>query len=63
VRENNQAALALYQRFGFVETGRRKEYYVDNREDALILTLPELSQASMDALHCPGEITAWRRSN
>lgn len=63
VRENNQAALALYHRFGFIQTGRRKEYYIDNREDALILTLPELNHASMDALDCPGEFSAWRRPN
>lgn len=63
VRENNRAALALYHRFGFVQTGRRKEYYIDNREDALILTLPELSWASLDGLRCPGEFSAMRRSN
>lgn len=37
VRASNQAALSLYQRFGFQEAGRRKRYYQDNGEDALIL--------------------------
>lgn len=37
VRASNQAAIALYQRFGFQEAGRRKRYYQDNGEDALIL--------------------------
>lgn len=38
VRPSNQAALALYGSMGFVETGRRKGYYQDNQEDALLMT-------------------------
>lgn len=37
VRPSNIAALALYQSQGFVIQGRRKQYYTDNGEDALIL--------------------------
>ena len=37
VRPSNQAALALYHAFGFAEQGRRKHYYPDTGEDALIL--------------------------
>ena len=37
VRPSNTAALALYRKFGFREEGRRKGYYEDNVEDALIL--------------------------
>ena len=37
VRPSNCAALRLYGKFGFREEGRRKEYYEDNGEDALIL--------------------------
>lgn len=37
VRASNQAAISLYQQFGFQEAGRRKRYYQDNGEDALIL--------------------------
>ena len=37
VRASNQAALSLYQKFGFQLAGRRKRYYQDNNEDALIL--------------------------
>jgi ribosomal-protein-alanine N-acetyltransferase len=38
VRPSNLAAQKLYQRFGFVEVGRRKNYYPaqHGREDALI---------------------------
>jgi len=42
VRSSNQRALRLYQRFGFVVVGRRREYYRaqhDAREDALVMQL------------------------
>jgi ribosomal-protein-alanine N-acetyltransferase len=38
VRVSNEAAIALYRKYGFDEVGRRPRYYSDNREDALILT-------------------------
>ena len=39
VRPSNQAAISLYKSFGFVEIGRRKNYYPsDNgREDAIAM--------------------------
>lgn len=37
VRPSNAAALALYEAFGFKAAGRRRRYYQDNGEDALIL--------------------------
>jgi ribosomal-protein-alanine N-acetyltransferase len=37
VRVSNLGAIALYERFGFEVRGRRNGYYVDNREDALIM--------------------------
>lgn len=37
VRATNQPALALYQKFGFKTAGRRRGYYKDTGEDALIL--------------------------
>jgi ribosomal-protein-alanine N-acetyltransferase len=37
VKPSNQAALSLYQKFGFQEAGRRRRYYKDTGEDALIL--------------------------
>ena len=42
VRPSNTAALALYHAFGLKEMGRRKHYYSDNGEDALILWLDAL---------------------
>jgi ribosomal-protein-alanine acetyltransferase len=37
VRESNRAAQAFYGATGFVETGRRRGYYADPQEDALLL--------------------------
>jgi len=37
VRESNAAARALYARFGFAEVGRRRGYYREPVEDALVL--------------------------
>lgn len=39
VRPSNSGAIALYQKFGFAEAGRRKRFYRDPDEDGLILTL------------------------
>src|SRR5690606_11661158 len=39
VRETNETAINMYKSFGFVEDGRRKEYYKDNHEDAILMTL------------------------
>lgn len=37
VRASHVGAIALYESFGFEVAGRRKKYYSDNQEDALIL--------------------------
>ena len=37
VRASNAPAIALYEKLGFREIGRRKNYYRNPREDALIL--------------------------
>jgi ribosomal-protein-alanine N-acetyltransferase len=37
VRTSNHAAIRLYERFGFRVAGRRRGYYHDNREDAVIM--------------------------
>jgi [ribosomal protein S18]-alanine N-acetyltransferase len=37
VRESNQAARRLYEKWAFVEAGRRKAYYQNPQEDAVIL--------------------------
>lgn len=37
VRASNESAQALYACLGFVQVGRRKNYYLNPKEDALIL--------------------------
>ena len=37
VRQSNAPARALYEKLGFAEVGRRKNYYRNPKEDALIL--------------------------
>lgn len=37
VRASNEPAKALYETMGFTQVGRRKNYYLAPREDALIL--------------------------
>lgn len=45
MRVSNRAASALYHKLGFQEVGRRKRYYRDNDEDALLLSLTGLQEA------------------
>jgi [ribosomal protein S18]-alanine N-acetyltransferase len=47
VRTSNDPAIRLYERFGFRPAGKRRAYYHDNREDALIMwrTVPERATA------------------
>jgi len=37
VRPSNEPAIGLYERFGFHAAGKRRGYYHDNREDAVIM--------------------------
>ncbi len=39
VRTSNEEAITMYRRFGFRPAGRRRRYYHDNGEDALIMWL------------------------
>ncbi len=39
VRPSNQAAIQLYYKHGFAQVGRRKDYYKQPKEDAIIMTL------------------------
>lgn len=44
VRASNKSAIALYQKFGFKTAGRRRKYYQDTGEDALILWRGDLQE-------------------
>jgi [ribosomal protein S18]-alanine N-acetyltransferase len=43
VRASNEAAVSLYERLGFAVTARRKGYYPDNREDAIVMWMHNLA--------------------
>jgi ribosomal-protein-alanine N-acetyltransferase len=45
VRVSNVAAQNLYRKYGFEIVGRRRRYYSDNREDALIMTVDHIAAA------------------
>ncbi len=38
VRESNIKAIKLYEKYGFLKVGSRKNYYSDNNETALLMT-------------------------
>jgi ribosomal-protein-alanine N-acetyltransferase len=49
VRPSNGSAIALYERFGFRSAGRRRRYYQDNGEDALVMwRTPATLEGRMD---------------
>lgn len=43
VRESNLAAQEMYRKFGYEVTGRRRRYYRDNDEDAILMSLDSLN--------------------
>lgn len=43
VRASNAPAINLYESLGFTTSGRRKNYYPDNKEDAIVMWLHDLS--------------------
>ena len=50
VRVSNVAAQNLYRKYGFQVVGRRRRYYSDNREDALIMTAEFVASAPYQRL-------------
>ncbi|MDX1686998.1 MAG: ribosomal protein S18-alanine N-acetyltransferase [Candidatus Promineifilaceae bacterium] len=53
VRCRNQVAQGLYHKYGFEVVGRRKGYYKDTGEDAILMTLPLDQETTRQRL--------WRR--
>ena len=57
VRPSNHAAIALYERFGFLAAGTRRRYYQDNGEDALIMwRTPATREGRLDDVPNPGPV-------
>ncbi len=49
VREHNVPAISLYEKNGFQTVGRRKNYYSEIHEDALLMTLDFLPTQEVEA--------------
>jgi ribosomal-protein-alanine N-acetyltransferase len=43
VRESNESARRLYEKYGFAPVARRRGYYSDNNEDALVMWVDSLT--------------------
>lgn len=50
VRVGNEIAQSLYRKYGFKDIGIRKRYYLDNGEDALIMTTDPITTPSYKCL-------------
>ena len=49
VRKSNAAAQKLYQKYGFNIKGVRRGYYLDDREDAVIMTAENINSDAFQA--------------
>jgi ribosomal-protein-alanine N-acetyltransferase len=49
VRTSNAAAQSLYRKYGFNKVGTRRGYYIDNGEDALLMTTENITTADFQA--------------
>ncbi len=49
VRASNTAAQSLYTKYGFTQVGIRRGYYIDNREDAILMSTQDITLAAFQA--------------
>jgi ribosomal-protein-alanine N-acetyltransferase len=49
VRASNYAAQNLYTKYGFTQVGLRRGYYLDNREDAVLMSTESITSPSFQA--------------
>jgi ribosomal-protein-alanine N-acetyltransferase len=57
VRPSNTPAIELYERYGFRPAGRRRRYYQDNGEDALIMwRTPATLEGRLDDVPAAGPV-------
>jgi ribosomal-protein-alanine N-acetyltransferase len=62
VRESNHDAIGLYSRDGFRIAGKRRRYYQDNGEDALIMwRTPSTLRGSLDDVPAADPVVHHRR--
>lgn len=65
VRVSNQAAKELYRKYQFEIVGRRKGYYTNNNEDALLMTTPPFRspEFQQNLLRCRRRLSARLQAN
>ena len=56
VRVSNLPAQKLYRKYGFEQVGLRRNYYTDNREDALLMSTESIASALFQA-----RLQEWKR--
>ena len=49
VRASNTTAQRLYAKYGFTQVGVRRAYYIDNREDGILMSTPDINLAAFQA--------------
>ena len=49
VRASNTTAQSLYSKYGFTWVGVRRGYYTDNREDAVLMSVENITSAQVQA--------------
>ena len=49
VRASNLPAQNLYRKYGFTQVGIRRGYYLDNREDGILMSTESITSASFQA--------------
>jgi ribosomal-protein-alanine N-acetyltransferase len=49
VRASNLAAQNLYSKYGFMRMGTRRGYYLDNREDAIVMSTENINSESFQS--------------
>jgi len=49
VRVSNTAAQSLYYKYGFTQVGLRRGYYIDDKEDAALMTVDNITSESYQA--------------
>ncbi len=49
VRASNNVAQSLYAKYGFTQVGVRRGYYIDNREDAILMSTQDVTSAAFQA--------------
>lgn len=58
VRVSNDSAIKLYKKMGFCEVGRRQRYYLETREDAVVMVkeMTGAAEQNIEVLRPPNKL-------